>query len=106
MSGPRFHQWRLAVCAILAVGYLSLMGEAIHCQYVMANHADAHHHPDPTSHTHPHCLTAGHCAVAAIHAAELAPIHPLQLVGFLPPGDRQLQAHNFTSSGTARAPPV
>jgi hypothetical protein len=108
MLGSRFHFLRLAVCAVLTVGYLSLMGEAIHCQYVMDDHATDHHNhkSSPAPDTHPHCLSAGHCAVAAIHAAVLSPLHPLQLVGLLSASDQPFLGSSFTESGSARAPPA
>jgi len=62
------------------VGYLALMGEAIHCQYFPHDHTGHNNPSSPVSHT-THCLTAVQSASAAIHSVVPLSHSPLELLG-------------------------
>jgi hypothetical protein len=100
--------WRIAVSAVLMVGYLVLMGESIHCQYV-SDAPQEHHHSSssapPLSHQ-THCLAANHGATATIHSVVLSPIDIPNQIGFLLTKNHPVPDSRFIAPGTARAPPT
>lgn len=105
---PTRFTWRVVVSAVLMVGYLALMGESIHCQYVSETQPEHHHSSSsapPVNHQ-THCLAANHGATAAIHSVVLSPIDVPNQVGFLLTKNQPVPDSRFIAPGTARAPPT
>jgi len=94
------------VAATMMLGYLSLMGEAIHCQYFVQDHEAHHHSSSRPSHHATHCLTASHCAAAAIHSVGVAHHNTLELLGLLFGPNPVLPGTGIVIAKSARAPPA
>ena len=93
----------MALAIFLVGGYLTLLGESIHCQYFQ----DEHGHHRTSSHPlrdRMHCVAAGHNTAVAILAASLSH-HTLQLVGILLTPKPVLSATEISFSKKARSPP-
>jgi len=102
---PRFHPWGIAVAVALVAGYLTLMGEAILCQYFLQDH-EAHHHTSSRALNHTtHCLMANHSAIADIHPVSSAGFNPLQLLNLELIPDPESTGFAEIASNTSRAPP-
>ncbi|HET6465214.1 MAG TPA: hypothetical protein VFH55_06360 [Nitrospiria bacterium] len=103
-QGFRSWSWRFILTAGVIISYLTLTGEAIHCQYATHTHEE-HHSSSSHDHHATHCIMSTHCAAAAMHSAVCVQCSPLRLFARLG-GDNPI-AHE--SGGiivpSSRAPP-
>jgi hypothetical protein len=95
---------RAFLAAGLVVGYLGLIGEAVYCQFMPAEHHD--HQQDSPRHVNhaTHCLLANHSSAAVPEAVVVAipVLYPVGLQGERP--HHRTIAPDFTLI-PARAPP-
>ena len=100
----RLPTWRAFFAAGLVVGYVGLIGEAVHCQFIPAEHHN-HQRDSPRQVSHAtHCLLANHSS-ATLPAAVVVAIPVLYPVALPWERGHHRNAAPHFALFPARAPP-